>query len=75
MSARLTTPATRRTFLKNLALATGGVVLLPLATGCPSGGKTGKTGAKTGKTGAGTEQDAAALPTTRLQIIKRREYK
>lgn len=62
MSARLTTPATRRTFLKNLALATGGVVLLPLATGCPSGGKTGKSGAKSG---AGAEKGLAALPTTR----------
>jgi len=35
MSKHLSTPATRRTFLKNLAVAAGGVVLLPLVTGCP----------------------------------------
>ena len=62
MSLHLTTPATRRTFLKHLAVAAGGVVLLPIVTSCTSepGKSAGKTAAKTGKPGA--KDDPTAVP-------------
>lgn len=65
MSAHLSTPATRRTFLKNLAVAAGGVVLLPLVTGCPQK-KTEKSGAPAG-TPSGTPggDDVTAVPSSK----------
>lgn len=64
MSDRLIPPATRRTFLKHLAIATGGVVLLPLATSCT--GEGAKSGAKSGAGAeAGAKADVLAVPSTK----------
>lgn len=64
MSVHLSTPATRRTFLKNLAIAAGGVVLLPLATGCPVKNSTEGAGpAKSGTPAGGG--DVSAVPNTK----------
>lgn len=65
MSKHLSTPATRRTFLKNLAVAAGGVVLLPLVTGCPQVKKDDMSKSDPAPSGTPAGGDATAVPSTK----------
>ncbi|MBL4845544.1 MAG: twin-arginine translocation signal domain-containing protein [Planctomycetes bacterium] len=71
MSQHLTTPATRRTFLKHLAMAAGGAVLVPLVTSCTTEPAKTKTAAKSG---AGASADPMAVPQSKPEGWNAIEY-